>query len=188
MARIEPIDPDKAPEPLGKLLHALPPLNIIRTVALAESHAEPFLRFGTSVLTEQQLSGHLRELAILRVARLSEAEYEWVQHVPIALDAGASQAQVDALAEDRPDADCFDREERAVLDFTTDVVRNVGSSDASHDAVAAFLSDREIVELVIAIGFYMMVARVMECAQIDLDPPAGASILADTAAAVRGRR
>ena len=82
--------PRKRPEALRNLLRELPPLNIIRTVALAENHAEPFLRFGTSVLTEQQLSAHLRELAILRVARLSGAEYEWVQHVPIALDAGAS--------------------------------------------------------------------------------------------------
>ena len=65
------------------------------------------------------------------------------------------------------------------------MVSNVGSSDTTHGAVAAFLSDREIVELVIAIGFYMMVARVMECAQIDLDPPVGPSIVAKSVAALR---
>ncbi len=185
VARIKPLDPADAPEDLQKLLEAMPPINIIRTVALAQNQAAPFLRFGTSVLTEQTLSAKLRELAILRVARLSHAEYEWVQHVPIALDVGATQEQVDALEADRPDAPCFDEQERAVLDYTTDVVHNVGAGDASHAAVAAFLSDREIIELVIAVGFYMLVARVMECSQIDLDPPVGPSIIQKSAAAAR---
>ncbi len=183
MARIKPLDPADAPEPLRKLLEAMPPLNIIRTVALAQSQAVPFLKFGTSVLTEQILSAKLRELAILRVARLSEAEYEWVQHVPIAIDAGATQEQVDALAADDMDASCWDEQERAVLAYTTDVVHNVGAGDETHRGVAAFLSDREIIELVIAVGFYMLVARVMECSRIDLDPPVGASIVRQSAAA-----
>ena len=183
MARIQPLDPGKAPEALRELLEAMPPLNIIRTVALAQNQAAPFLRFGTSVLTEQELSARLRELAILRVARLSQAEYEWVQHVPIGLDVGITQEQVDALERDDVDASCWDSEERAVLAYTTDVVRNVGAGDDTHSAVAAFLSDREIIELVIAIGFYMLVARVMECSQIDLDPPVGPSIVKKSAAA-----
>ncbi len=183
MARIQPLDPANAPEPLRELLEAMPPLNIIRTVALAQSQAAPFLRFGTSILTEQTLSARLRELAILRVARLSEAEYEWVQHVPIGLDVGLSQAQIEALDADDLEAGCWDSEERAVLAYTTDVVRNVGAGNETHAAVAAFLSDREIIELVIAVGFYMLVARVMECAEIDLDPPVGPSIVKKSAAA-----
>ena len=183
MARIKPLDPSQAPEPLRELLEAMPPLNIIRTVALAENQAAPFLRFGTSILTEQTLSARLRELAILRVARLSEAEYEWVQHVPIGLDCGLTQAQIDALEADAMDADCWDDQERAVLAYTTDVVNNVGAGNNTHSGVAAVLSDREIIELVIAIGFYMLVARVMECSEIDLDPPVGPSIVQKSAAA-----
>ncbi len=184
MARIQPLHPDDAGEALGELLRGLPPLNIIRTVALAESNAGPFLRFGTSILAEQKLPADLRELAILRVARLSRAEYEWVQHVPIGQAAGLSQAHIDALEADDVKAPCFDDRELAVLRFTDDVVANVGSSDVSHADVAAFLSDREVVELVIAIGFYMLVARIMECAQIDLDPPVGAEIIERSASAL----
>ena len=59
----------------------------------------------------------------------------------------------------------------------------MGAGDGAHSAVAAFLSDREIIELVIAVGFYMLVARIMECAEIDMDPPVGASIIKKSAAA-----
>ena len=70
-----------------------------------------------------------------------------------------------------------------MLAYTTDVVQNVGAGDTTHSAISAFLSDREIIELVLAVGFYMLVARVMECSEIDLDPPVGPSIVRQSAAA-----
>jgi len=177
MARLKPLDPEDAPERVRTLLDELPDLNIIRTVAHASTCFEPFLRLGTAILTRQQLAGDLRELAILRVARLSGAEYEWVQHVPIALHTGVRPEQVEALAADSIDAAVFDERERTVLAFASEVVTEVGCSDATFARAAAFLSDRELAELVLAVGFYMLVARVMETAQVDLDPPAGAEIL-----------
>jgi alkylhydroperoxidase family enzyme len=152
-------------------------LNIFKLMAHAETNFRPLLRLGTSILGQQQLPAKLRELAILRVARLSHAEYEWVQHVPIAKAVGASDAQIAALERGDPAADCFDEIERAVLRFTGEVVRDVGCSQTTFDAVAKQLSSREIVELVLAIGFYMTVARLMEVAKIDLDPPAGTHIV-----------
>lgn len=177
MARLQPVDPESAPDDVRALLAQLPPLNIIRTVARAETCFEPFLRLGTAILTRQQLAADLRELAILRVARLSQAEYEWIQHVPLALDAGVGSEQVDALQRGAIEGPEFDDRERAVLAFTTEVVERVGCSDAVFGRVAAYLSEREIAELTLAIGFYMLVARVMETAQVDLDPPAGPEIL-----------
>jgi alkylhydroperoxidase family enzyme len=155
-------------------------LNIFRIMAHAETCFRPLLRLGTSILAGQQLSGKLRELAILRVARLSRAEYEWVQHVPIARAAGVSDAQVQALERGEPDAACFDEVEQAVLRFTAEVVRDVCASQATFDAVAKHLPPREIVELLLAIGFYMTMARLMVATKIDLDPPAG-TVVVDSA-------
>jgi hypothetical protein len=39
------------------------------------------------------------------------------------------------------------------------------------------LSPREIVELILAIGFYMTVARLLETTSVDLDPPAGTRVV-----------
>jgi hypothetical protein len=38
-------------------------------------------------------------------------------------------------------------------------------------------SPREIVELILTVGYYMMIARLMETAQIDLDEPAGTAVM-----------
>lgn len=178
MARLPYVDPATASESVRTTLARLPvDLNIFRMMAHAETNFRPLLRLGTSILGEQQLSGRLRELAILRVARLSKAEYEWVQHVPIAEAAGATAAQVEALARDDTVAPCFDPTERLVLRFVTEVVLQVGASAAVVAEMLRAFSPREVVELILAVGFYMTMARLMETTGIDLDPPAGTRVV-----------
>jgi alkylhydroperoxidase family enzyme len=178
MARLPYVDPASAPQSVREILERLPvQLKIFRMMAHAETNFRPLLALGTSILAQQQLSPKLRELAILRVARLSPAEYEWVQHVPIALGAGASQEQVDALERGDIEAACFDAVERAVLRFTTEVVRDVRASDATFAALAGRLSTREIVELVLAVGYYMLIARLLETTGVDIEPAAGMRVM-----------
>jgi hypothetical protein len=40
-----------------------------------------------------------------------------------------------------------------------------------------FPSPREVVELIVAIGYYMMMARLTETTRTDLDPSAGTRIM-----------
>ena len=174
MARLPYVDPAAAPDPVREVLEVVPPLNIFRMMANAETAFRPWIRWGGVLLTDLALDPTLRELAILRVARLTpHAEYEWVQHVPIAKAVGASDEQVAALEADQPEADCFSEEQRALLRFTTEVVRDARASEESLRRVAEFLSTREIVELLMVIGQYMMVARVMATTDMELDEPAG---------------
>jgi alkylhydroperoxidase family enzyme len=178
MARLPYVDPEQASEPVRDALGRVPPLNIFRMMANADSAFRPWLRWGAALLGGLQLDPLLRELAILRVARLTPyAEYEWVQHVPIAQAVGATDEQVAALERDEPEAQCFADEERRVLRFTAEVVRDARASEEALDALKQTLSPREIVELLMVIGNYMMVARVMATTDMELDEPAGAEAL-----------
>ena len=173
MARLPYVDPEKASPAVRESLEALPPLGIFRMLAHADGAFQPWARWGTALLADLELDPLLRELAILRVARLTpHAEYEWVQHAPIARAVGASEEQVAALERDDPDAGCFSSEQRAVLRFTTEVLRDARASDQTFAAVAAFLSPREVVELLMVVGQYMMLARVMATTELELDDPA----------------
>jgi alkylhydroperoxidase family enzyme len=173
MARIPYVDPERASEPVREALERIPPLNIFRMLANADSVFRPFLRFGDTLLSGLELNGLVRELAILRVARLTpHAEYEWVQHVPIARAVGGSDEQIAALERDDIDADCFDAAQRATLRFTTEVVRDARACDETFAELAALLPPRQIVELLLVIGQYMMLARVMATLELELDEPA----------------
>jgi len=178
MARLPYVEPATAPEHVRELLEQLPvKLNVFRMMAHAETDFRPLVGLGTAILGRQKLSAKLRELAILRVAALSPARYEWVQHVPIAKAMGATPAQVAALERGDIAADVFDSLERVVLRFTTEVVRDVRASEATFAELARLLSAQEIVELIITVGYYMMIARLLETTAVDLDPPAGTKVV-----------
>jgi alkylhydroperoxidase family enzyme len=179
MARLPYVEIETAPPAVKETLERLPvKLNIFKMMAHAETNFRPLIMLGTSILTQQQLPAKLRELAILRVARLSRAEYEWVQHVPIAKMAGASDEQVAALERDDATAACFDPVDRVVLRATDEIVRDGGPSDATFAELQSHFSHREIVELVLAVGFYMVMARLMISTRIDVDEAQGHRIIA----------
>jgi alkylhydroperoxidase family enzyme len=152
-------------------------LNIFKMMANAETCFIPFTRLGGTILSRQKLDAKLRELVILLVAKIEGGEYEWIQHVPIAISVGATQAQVDALERNAIDAPCFNEVERATLRFSEEVVNRVKADEGTVKELMKFLSPREIVELIIAIGFYMTAARITETTRTDLDAPSGTKVI-----------
>ncbi len=178
MSRITPVDPATASEPVARLLGKLAaPLNIFRLMAHAEGNFRPLVKFAGSVLSEQELDARLRELVILLVAQVNRGEYEWVQHVPIGLRCGCTQAEIDALAAGDLEAACFSARDRAALAFARQVIEQVKADDATFAAAKAHMSDREIVEVILTCGTYMMMARLTENAECELDLPAGDALM-----------
>ena len=170
MARLPYVDPAAASPAVRDALERVPPLSIFRMLANADTAFRPWLRWGAALLGDLQLDPLLRELAILRVARLTpHGEYEWVQHAGIAKAVGATDAQVAALQDGDIESPEFSVDQRAVLAFTSEVVHDARASKATFDAVAEILAPREIIELLMVIGNYMMLARVMATTGIELD-------------------
>jgi alkylhydroperoxidase family enzyme len=60
----------------------------------------------------------------------------------------------------------FSDNEKAVLRFTDDVVRNVKASTRP-EGVQAFLTPGALVELTLTIGYYMMVCRFLETTGVE---------------------
>jgi 4-carboxymuconolactone decarboxylase len=172
VTRLPYADPERLPPAAREALDAVPPLGVFRMMANAETAFRPWLRWGGTLLGDLALDPLLRELAILRVARLTpHADYEWVQHVPIARVVGAADEQVAALERGEVDGECFSDAQRTVLHFTTEFVHDARVSDPTFEAATALLSARELVELMMVIGQYSMLARVMATTELDLDEP-----------------
>lgn len=189
MARIPYPDLTKASPEVTDMLGRLPaPANIFNMMAHAETCIKPVMKLGGTLLGKLKLDAKLRELCLLHAVRLVGGEYEWAQHVPIALDLGCVQAQIDALQRGDDNAPCFDERERAVLRFTREVVLNVAASQESLTAARNFLSEREVVELILMIGFYTMLARLTETLDIEQDPPIGSALVRGIEARVAARK
>ena len=180
MARISYPDLDKASPEVREMLARLPaPANIFNMMAHAETCVKPVMKLGGTLLGKLELGAKLRELCLLRAVKLEGGEYEWLQHVPIARDLGCSEAQIAALEDDDDLAHCFDDREKAALQFTREVVVDVRASDETLAQARKHLSDREIVELILMAGFYIMLARLTETLGVETDPPIGSALIRD---------
>ncbi len=178
MARIPYPDQAKSSPEVRDMLGRLPaPANIFNMMAHAETCLKPVMKLGGTLLGKLKLDPKLRELCLLHAVNLEGGEYEWLQHVPIALDLGATQAQIDALRKKDDTAPCFDATERAALSFAREVVVNVRASEASLAEVRKHLSEREIVELILMAGFYISLARLTETLGVENDPPMGSALV-----------
>ncbi len=178
MARIPYPDLAKASPEVREMLGRLPAsANIFNMLAHAETCVKPVMKLGGTLLGKLKLDPKLRELCLLHAVKLEGGEYEWAQHVPIALDLGCTQAQIDALAESDDEAACFDAKERAALQFARGIIQDAAGSGGQLAVVREFLSEREIVELIIMAGFYTMLARLTEALGVELDPPIGSALV-----------
>jgi len=168
MSRIPYFDVETATGKHAEFLDKLKPhLNIYRMLANSEAGLKGFIRMGNSLLYRCELDPKLRELAIVRVGRLSRAAYEVFQHERIAREVGVEEAKIAALRDATIEAPAFSDQDKAVLRFTDDVVRNVKASDKTLKAVEAFLSPGAVVELTLTIGYYMMVCRFLETTGVE---------------------
>jgi AhpD family alkylhydroperoxidase len=102
------------------------------------------------------------------VAILNRAPYEADQHAPIALKEGVTQAQLDELADWAASAQ-YSPLQRAALQLTDTMTRDVQVPEPVLAAVRAVLGDQQTVELVATIAAYNMVSRFLEALHIHSD-------------------
>ena len=144
----------------GKLLH------LYRALLNSPPVAEGWLKLFTAIRQKTKLAGRCRELAILRVALLNGADYEYRAHVPFALQEGVTQEQID----DVPGwqlSDGFDDRDRTVLAYTDCMTRGIRVPDAIFAGARRHFDDRELVELTATIAGYNLVSRFLVAMQLE---------------------
>ena len=120
-----------------------------------------FLRFHIS------LAPHLKELAILMVARLWSCQYEWYAHEPHAREVDLDPALIEAIRLGRR-PNFNDGEEEAVHDLTQALVRNHVVGDAVYGRCVEYFGEATVVELVTLIAYYALIAQTLNAFEVAL--------------------
>lgn len=177
MARLPYVDPQTASPSVREALDVILPLNIFRMLAHADSAFVPYLGFAGALLAQLELDPKLRELAILLVAARTGAEYEWVQHVGISRTLGIDDEQISAVQRGDLQAACLDPDARVMLRFASEALERPRVDDATFAALNHRFPPRQIVELLLVIGSYHMLARLMTTLDLDVDSAVGSAVL-----------
>ena len=182
-------DLDKVSPEAKEMLRRLPaPANIFNMMAHAETCLKPVMKLGGTLLGKLELDPKLREICLLQAVKVAGGEYEWVQHVPIAIELGATQVQIDALEKGQDGAACFDATEQAALVFTRELVAKGKASPEALAQLRKHLSDRVVVELILMAGFYVMLARLTETLAVETEAPIGAALVRNIEARVKAKK
>jgi AhpD family alkylhydroperoxidase len=175
MARVPYRSPQDATTPMEKAVwqrlqteRRLPTANVFRAVANAPALLDASLSYADALRHETQLDPKLRELAILAVGHASGVEYEVAHHSAHAVRAGVTAEQLAGLA-NFATSEAFDSLQRAVMRLAYEATVNVRVPDEVWADVSAHLSEKEIVELVLTIGFYNNGVRLMAMLDIDME-------------------
>ena len=121
-------------------------------------------QFAATLREAPVSSRSLRELITLRIGQLGTSDYMWVEHIPMALAAGVTSRQIEALA-GWTASDLFSDKEHAALRMTDAVARGqLGNEDFA--VLEEHFPLEEIVELVFTAAFYGLVPRFTQAMDI----------------------
>jgi alkylhydroperoxidase family enzyme len=174
MARVPYLNREDLPEEHRKIYDKLTAergavWNIFRTIAHAPGVLAALLDLSFQLRHRTKLDPKLRELAILTVGRLSNAEYEFDHHWNMALKVGVTREKLENLAQ-WENSPVFTDEEKAVIRFTTESTRDVKVKDSTFAALQKFLDNERIVELTMEVGMYNLIVRVLVPLGVELEP------------------
>lgn len=185
MARLDYPDSAHVADVMREFPPPLHNMNIGRMLSHAPTLAAPYYNTYAAALQSLELDPKLRQLAILRVAERARAEYVLVQHRALAKLAGLTDEQISAAGEPAHDSACYWSEpacftyvQRHVLAFTDAVLTCTRVSDALFERVHHVLSPREIVELVLVIGWYWTACRLTTTLDIEPEHALGHGVIA----------
>lgn len=143
--------------------------DLYRVLAHSPELLQAWTSFAWPLRNVDHADRALRELLILRTAQLTGATYEWAHHWPMALAAGATAAQLEALASWR-DSPLFEPAARAALGLADELVRSGDSSDAAFAAVREHFDEKATIQIALTVAFYVCVARFAGAVELDLEP------------------
>jgi alkylhydroperoxidase family enzyme len=166
--RLDPLSDDQIDSDIRARFGNGKILNIFRTLAHHPKLMTRWLVFGNHVLAKNSLSARDRELAILRVGWICQAEYEWAQHTEIALRSEISQDEIERVTQG-PDAAGWSEKEVALLRATDELVGDAFITDETWAALSAFYNTKQLMDLVFTVGQYNLVSMALNTLGVQLE-------------------
>jgi len=125
------------------------------------------MEMGTA-LFKGKIPARERELAVLRVAWLMRAPYEWGQHVNIAKRYGAASEEIERVIAGA-DAPGWSKHEAALLRAVDELLSDQAISDETWGALAKSWDEGQLLEFPMIVGQYIATALVQNALRIRLE-------------------
>ena len=148
-----------------------PPLNIFKTMARNPRVLSHMIKGG--LLDAGSISVADRELVILRVCGVCEAEYEWGVHVQIfSRKAELTQPQIVDTHAEITDSSLWSEQQQLLIRMVEELHLGATISDDLWQALTEGYQEEQLVELVMLVGLYHAVSFVVNAFQVEREADA----------------
>ncbi len=128
--------------------------------------AEAMSALGLVLRFNSSFEPRLREFTILLTGRYWDCQFEWASHEGEARKAGLSDASIETL---RAGGSVFAAaDEQAIHDYGMELLARHFASDATYRQVQALFGTAGAVELTGLIGYYAMIALMLNAAEFEV--------------------
>jgi len=115
------------------------------------------IRYG-SILNDRD-----REVLTCSVAHAQRCEFEWVSHIRFAKEVGVSDATLEAI---RNDTYVLDADDALLVEFALELCRTGFVNTSTFERMRERLGNEGVVEAVILIGYYTMLALLLNSFEV----------------------
>ena len=165
--RLAPLPEQDWDDETRALLEAGQPLNIFTTLAHHPKLLKRWLVFGSHVLAKSTLPARERELAILRTGWRCGSEYEFGQHTVIGAATGITGDEIRRLATEGTEG--WSHDDAVLLRAVDELVADHTVSDETWAALAERWDTQQVIDLVFAVGQYVLVSTALRTFGVQLD-------------------
>ena len=150
-------------------------LNVFRTMLNSVDAAEAVANLGAYIRYRSPLNPAIRETAILATARENNTGYEWAHHETVAREAGVRDEVIEAIRSGRAPMG-LPAKEGVFVQAARELVRDGALGDATYQAVEHLLGPAQTIDLIVLVGYYSMVSKVLLSLDVELDEGATADL------------
>ena len=172
MAKIAYVEKENLPENLQSMYDGLQQKfgvvpNVIKAMANSPELLAGFMPFLGAALGPSRVSNDIKELAILTTTKLNGCTYCTAHHTAAGKRAGLSDEKI--AAADDPTSAALDDREKAVVQYATELAKNVAASEEALAAMRNHFDDGQIAEINMVCGVFHVLTRFADTFKVDLE-------------------
>lgn len=154
--RVPPLSPDLFTEDQKIIAGAHAQFNFARVMVQHPDLYRVYIPFAEKLMRHSILSPREREILILRTLELCDETYDAPHHRLIAIQAGLTNADIDAAIAGR--GKCLSSNEQLLVKAAEELVTDQAISDETWRLLAQYYSRQQLMEIVFLVGNYTMMA------------------------------
>jgi 4-carboxymuconolactone decarboxylase len=175
--RIPPLEPPYDPDTEAMLRRWMPPgadvapLALFRTLAVHDDLAARMRPLGAGILGHGRIEPRDREIVVARACARAGAEYEWGVHtVAFGRPLGLTEAQIAATVHGGGEDPAWSERDALLVRLVDELHDTATVSDTLWAGLAVRWAPDQLVELLIAAGWYRLLSGVINACRIPLEP------------------